>query len=231
VIKTRYSVPALAITGSILDSGAKIIAEVESELGPMDVLVKNAGIQRMSRFASETDLSGWWKTVELNLLGPISMIHAVLPGFKVRGHGTIITVGSAVADITVPFMSSYQASKAGLHKAIQSLDAELSSQGIMNFLIHPGNIATDLALGDGVVGEEMKEIMKGFVPYMNDTVELPAWSMVTLAVLSGEDEGKDERVKVLSGRYWDVEDDLGMLLEHTKEIEERGLYHLRTRKL
>lgn len=106
VIKTRYSVPALAITGSILDSGAKIIAEVESELGPMDVLVNNAGIQRMSRFASETDLSGWWKTVELNLLGPISMIHAVLPGFKVRGHGTIITVGSAVADITVPFMSS-----------------------------------------------------------------------------------------------------------------------------
>jgi hypothetical protein len=73
--------------------------------------------------------------------------------------------------------------------------------------------------------------MRGFVLYMNDTVELPAWSMVALALLSGEGEGKDKRVKVLYGRCRDVEEALGMLLEHIKEIEERGLYHLRTRKL
>lgn len=227
-IKAKYpNVKALAITGSVLDDAAMIVAEVEARLGSIDILVNNAGMQRMNRFAKEKDLTLWWETVQVNLLGPMSMIHAVLPGFIARKSGVTITVGSAVADISVPFMSAYQASKAGLMKAIQSLDAELRPQGIFNFVIHPGAIATELSTGSGVVGEEMKTIMKVFDPYMVDIVELPAWSMVALAALVG----KDERVGILSGRYLDVTDDLGELLEKNWEIEERGLYHLRIRKL
>lgn len=155
------------------------------------------------------------------------MIHAVLPGFIARKGGVTITVGSAVADISVPFMSAYQASKAGLQKAIQSLDAELRPQGIFNFVIHPGAIATELSTGSGVVGDEMTTIVKSFDAYMVDTVDLPAWSMVALAVVAGN----DDRAGVLSGRYFDVTDDLGEILEKKKEIEEKGLYHLRIRKL
>ena len=69
--------------------------------------------------------------------------------------------------------------------------------------------------------------------YMTDDIELPAQSMVALAVLAGnnEDKGGDERVKVLSGRYWDVKEDLEQILEKSGEIAERDLYHLRIRKL
>ena len=68
---------------------------------------------------------------------------------------------------------------------------------------------------------------------MNDTPELGAQSMVALAVLGGNEKGKggDERVKVLSGRYWDAQDDLEEILNKAGEIEVRNLYQLRIRKL
>ena len=68
---------------------------------------------------------------------------------------------------------------------------------------------------------------------MIDSIDLPAQSMVALAVLVGneKDKGGDERVKRLSGRYWDVSDDLEQILEKSAEIAERDLYHLRIRKL
>lgn len=68
---------------------------------------------------------------------------------------------------------------------------------------------------------------------MIDSIELPAQSMVALAVLAGNEKGKggDERVKALSGRYWDMNDDLEQILEKSGEIAERDLYHLRIRKL
>jgi hypothetical protein len=68
---------------------------------------------------------------------------------------------------------------------------------------------------------------------MIDSIDLPGQSMVALAVLAGneKDKGGDERVKVLSGRYWDTNDDLEQILERSGEIAEKDLYHLRIRKL
>jgi hypothetical protein len=68
---------------------------------------------------------------------------------------------------------------------------------------------------------------------MIDSIDLPAQSMVALAVLAGneKDEGGDERVKRLSGRFWDVSDDLEQILERSGDIAEKDLYHLRIRKL
>ena len=68
---------------------------------------------------------------------------------------------------------------------------------------------------------------------MIDSIDLPAQSMVALAVLAGneKDKGGDKRVKRLSGRYWDVSDDLEQILEKSAEIAERDLYHLTIRKL
>jgi len=61
---------------------------------------------------------------------------------------------------------------------------------------------------------------------MNDTQELSAQNVVTLAVLAGNEkrEGGHERVTVLSGRYWDAQDDLEEILEEAGEIKEKNLY-------
>lgn len=65
-----------------------------------------------------------------------------------------------------------------------------------------------------------------YAPYMVDTLELAADSLVALAVYSGED-----KAGFLSGRYWDVKEDLGEILEKANEIEERDLYQLKVKKL
>jgi len=72
-----------------------------------------------------------------------------------------------------------------------------------------------------------------FMQYMTDDIALPAQGMVALAVLAGngKDKGGDERVKLLSGRYLYLKDDLEQILEKSGEIAERHLYHLGIRKL
>lgn len=226
-ITTKYKVPAMAITGDVLKDVTSIVKRVEETLGPVDILINNAGKNRMSRFAEEEDFATWWNVWEVNTLAPLALIHALLPSFRARGHGTVITVGSAVSDAPVPFLSSYSGSKAGVQKAIQIIDLELRELGIRNFVIHPGANISELSTGDdSVIGEEMKGVVSGYLEYMIDTPALSANSMVALAGLA--EEGK---AGFLSGRYWDVAEDLEELIQHKEEIESGDLYNLRIRKL
>lgn len=233
-IKSNNSAPAFAIVGDVLNDPKDVISRVEKALGPIDILVNNAGISRMARFAEETDLDAWWKVFELNIKAPTQLIHAVLPSFLSRPGTpkTIITVASSSADLPLPFLSAYCASKAGIVKAIQILDSELREKNIYNYVIHPGNIgSTSLTLSpEATVGKEMRDIMDMFKESgsMDDTAALPADSMVALAGLTFQDV---EKVGVLSGRYWDVQDDLEEVLAKSDEIQKRSLYHLRVRRL
>lgn len=226
-IKSQYKLPALAITGNVVSDATGIVKQVEEELGPIDILINNAGKNRMSRFAEEKDFATWWHVWEINTLAPLAMIHAILPSFRTRGHGTVITLGTAVTDGPVPFLSSYIGSKAGIQKAIQVIDLELKVQGIQNFVVHPGSSVSELSAGDdSIIGEEMKTIISNYLPYMTDTLALPADSMVALAGLA--EEGKAE---FLSGRFWDVAEDLEELMKKKDEIVSEDLYNLRLRKL
>jgi short-subunit dehydrogenase len=212
----------------VLSDPANIVKEAEEKLGPIDILINNAGISHMARFATDSaDLSKWWKVVEVNLLAPISMIRAITPCFSARGKGTIITVGSSAADLPLPFLSSYCASKAGVQKAVQIIDMELREKGILNFVIQPGAVRTTIS--ESVEGDDLKGLMDGFKEYMIDTEELAGHSMVALAArsLQGEEGG----VGWLSGRFWDCEEDLEELIAKREEIEEKGLYQLRIQKL
>ena len=226
-IKAKYSIPAVGLTFDALSSDlSATIAQIEKELGPIDILINNAGTTRMARFIEEENLDAWWKVFELNVKAPAAMIHAILPSFLSRGSGTIITIGSIASENTLPFMSAYTASKAAIQKSVQILDIELKEKGIFNYLVHPGVIRTALAQQQGVVlGDEMQAMMDSYAPYMNDTLALAADSMVALAVYSGKGEAT-----FLSGRYWDVEEDLAQIMAKKEEIEAKDLYMLRITK-
>jgi short-subunit dehydrogenase len=115
----------------------------------------------MSHFPREKDISAYWRVFEVNVKGPLSLLHAVPPGFQKRGMGTAITVGSSAADLPLPFQSNYDASKAAVQKAIQILDMELRELGVLNFLIQPGMMATHLGRA-AVIGEEFGELLSGY---------------------------------------------------------------------
>ena len=227
-IHSKYNIPALALTFDALSSDpSAVITQVEKALGSIDILINNAGTTRLARFTEETNIDSWWKVQELNFKVPIAMIHAVLPSFLSRRNGTIITIGSCASELSLPFMSAYVSSKAAVQKAIQILDMELKEKGILNYLIHPGTIQTGLGAQDGVaLGKEMQDMVEAYAPYMLDTLALAADSLVALAVYSGKGEAG-----FLSGRYWDVEEDLENILGKKGEIEEKNLYHLKIRKL
>ena len=226
-ITTQYRVPALAITSDVVDDAPSIVKQVEEVLGPIDILINNAGMNRMARFAKEKDFATWWRVWEVNTLAPLALIHALLPTFLARGHGTVITVGSAVTDTPSPFLSSYVGSKAGTQKAIQLIDLELQPQGILNFVVHPGVTVSELSAGDdSIIGEEMKGILSGYLKYLTDTPDLSAHSMVALAGLA--EEGK---AGFLSGRFWDAAEDLEELMQKKDQIVSDDLYNLRLRKL
>jgi short-subunit dehydrogenase len=228
-IKSKHNIPALGLTFDALSSDlSATIAQVEKELGPIDILINNAGTTRLAKFTEESSIDAWWKVQELNVKAPVAMIHAILPSFLARGSGTIISIGSCASELSLPFMSAYVASKAAIQKAVQILDMELKEKGVLNFLIHPGTIATSLGDQEGVaLGKDMRDMMDAYVQnYMPDTLELAADSLVALAVYSGKGEAR-----FLSGRYWDVTEDFGEILAKKGKIEEKNLYQLRIRKL
>jgi NADP-dependent 3-hydroxy acid dehydrogenase YdfG len=171
-IKEKYGTPVLAITGDVLADPGSIVCQVEEKFGKIDVLINNAGIYRMSHFPKEKDISAYWRVFEVNVKGPLSLLHAVLPGFQKRGKGTVITVGSSAADLPLPFQSSYDASKAAVQKAIQILDMELRELGVLNFLIQPGTMATYLGRG-AVIGEEFGVLLSEYAK-----VGLPPLSVI-----------------------------------------------------
>lgn len=97
-IKEKYNVPAFAITAELLtDPAETIVSQAVAALGPIEVLVNNAGVTRMVAFQNETSLKYWWTVHELNVKVPMSFILAVLPSFVARGSGTLITIGSTAA--------------------------------------------------------------------------------------------------------------------------------------
>ncbi|PMD42114.1 NAD(P)-binding protein, partial [Hyaloscypha variabilis F] len=145
-ITTRYGTLILTITGDVLSAPESIINSVIDKFGKIDILINNAGIYRMSRFRTDPSIAAYWKVFEVNVKGPLVLLHAALPFFAKNegGKGIVITVGSAAADLPLPFQSAYNASKAAVQKAVQILDMELKEQGVLNFLVQPGAMVTDL---------------------------------------------------------------------------------------
>ena len=120
------------------------IAVVERELGPIDVLIGNAGVITPMEPLAETDPDEWGKTIDINLKGVYHGMRAVLPSMVARGSGTIITISSGAAHRPVEPWSAYCASKAGAYMLTQQAHAEYGGQGIRILGLSPGTVATQM---------------------------------------------------------------------------------------
>jgi short-subunit dehydrogenase len=120
------------------------IAGAEKALGPIDVLVNNAGVQVIAPTA-EVDVEYGEMSLRLNLLTPLRLTRAVLPSMIERGAGAIIDVASMAAIAPTPFMTYYNASKAGIAAASEALRGELRGTGVHVVTVYPGIIpSTDM---------------------------------------------------------------------------------------
>ena len=120
------------------------LAKVEEQLGPLDVLIGNAGILDPISHLAEADPEAWGATIDVNLKGVFNGMRAAMPGMITRGAGTIITVSSGAAHGPVEAWSSYCASKAGAYMLTRCADKEARDKGLRIMGLSPGTVATDM---------------------------------------------------------------------------------------
>jgi 2-hydroxycyclohexanecarboxyl-CoA dehydrogenase len=132
-----------AVAGDISADGAgpAIVAEVERELGPVDVLVANAAAMSMGPFVDD-DPNVWWHQVDVNLSGHFRLIQAVVPQMRRAGGGRIVIIASGWGVVGHPNATAYAASKAGLVALTKGLGRELGPDGILTNAVAPAYIDT-----------------------------------------------------------------------------------------
>ena len=136
------------------------IASVEADLGPVDVLVNNAGITRDAPFHKITR-EQWSEVIRTNLDGVFNMTHPVWPGMRERKFGRIVTISSINGQKGQFAQANYSASKAGDLGFTKALAQEGARAGITVNAICPGYIATDMVMA---VPEKVREGIIAQIP-------------------------------------------------------------------
>ena len=127
-------------------SVADLVRSVESELGPIDLLVNNAGVMWVGPFDQEPEVASH-RMLEVNLIGVINGFRVVAPLMRERGRGHILTIASAASRLAPPGEATYAASKHGVLGYCTAVRRELKRSGVHVSLICPVVVNTELAAG------------------------------------------------------------------------------------
>ncbi|HEX2495453.1 MAG TPA: SDR family oxidoreductase [Gaiellaceae bacterium] len=201
---------AVAADVSRREDVERMVERVERELGPIDVLVNNAGISGWEERAWETPVEDWWRVYEINVLGVFLCCREVIPGMIERGRGRIVNTGSGAAYLPGAASTSYGPSKAALYRMGEGLAQQLEPHGIPVFTISPGLVRTGMTEGH----------------FPDDAPWTPPELAPKLVrvLASG-------RADALSGRYIHAEhDDIEALILRAGEIAERDLNAIRLQR-
>jgi NAD(P)-dependent dehydrogenase (short-subunit alcohol dehydrogenase family) len=125
------------------DDVERMVREVESQLGPIDLLAANAGIGGPDGATWEVDAAEWWQVQEVNVLGVHLSCCAVIPGMLERGRGRIVITGSGASYLPGASSTPYPTSKAAVCRYGETLANELQGR-IPVFVISPGLVKTEL---------------------------------------------------------------------------------------
>ena len=201
--------PAIEADVADRESVERMVAEVERELGPIDLLAANAGIGNQRGATWEVDVDDWWRVFEVNVLGVHLCCRAVITRMLRRGRGRIVITGSGASYLPGTRNTAYPASKAAVGRYGETLSNELAGR-IPVFVISPGLVRTAMT-------------------ERNFPADAP-WTPPELAprlvraLASG-------RADALSGRYIHAEhDDVGDLVARAEEIEHDDLNAIRLRR-
>jgi NAD(P)-dependent dehydrogenase (short-subunit alcohol dehydrogenase family) len=185
----------------------RLVAGTEERLGPIDLLVNNAGTCEGLGPLWIADPTLWWNDVETSLRGAFLCSRAVLPGMTDRRSGRIVNVASYAGTRPAPAMSGYAAAKAALIHLTGTLAEELDDTGVRVFAVAPGTVRTRLT--DGMLASPYGHRCLGRID--PDRWLEPERAGELVAYLAGG------RADGLSGRLLHVLDDVPSLVEGVEE--------------
>jgi len=136
-------VVTIALDIADTDAIEPAVQRAAAQLGRLDVIVANAGVGPLTP-TGRGKLPLMRATIDINLVGAIATIEAALPIFRAQGSGHVVGVTSVAGSKGLPGFGAYSASKAGLHRYLQSLRAELRGTPVVVTELAPGFIDTDI---------------------------------------------------------------------------------------
>jgi len=119
--------------------------DVLAKLGPVDILINNAGIA-VRKLCVDLTLSDWMNVLNTNLTSAFLLCRSFVPHMQGRGYGRIINIASIMGHISVPMRTAYSSSKAGLLGFTRALALELATDNITVVSISPGPFATEMTV-------------------------------------------------------------------------------------
>jgi short-subunit dehydrogenase len=124
------------------DAIESLVDSVFQQYGRIDILINNAG-QAVRGNVADVDIDQFRQVFELNVLGPVEAMQAIIPKMRQNGGGLIINVSSDVTNMHLPVISAYAATKAALNMISNTAREELASENIRITTMFPGATATD----------------------------------------------------------------------------------------
>jgi len=199
---------AIAVVADVSDREAVEagVRRTRELLGPVSILVNNAGLAGPFGPIGVVDPDVWWRAQGVHVRGTLLFMHEVLPAMREQGAGYIVNISSAGGLMVGPNLSAYCVAKATVIRLTEHVDAEARADGVRAFVVQPGTILTDMAR-DSMNDPEAKK----WVPFLVDDLQAiadqdPAPQLERLgrqivALASGEYDP-------LAGAYLDLEEDL-----------------------
>ena len=187
------------------------VKAAEAGLGPIDVLVNNAGIPGPFGPIWEVDPEEWWRAQAIHIRAPMLFLHAALPGMIARGRGRVVCVSAIASRMVAPNLSAYCTGKIAQNRLVAEAAAELAGTGVAIFAIDPGFVFTQLAR-DTMENPEAQKYLGGMVERLRAAsgdpaaqADLARCAQRVLDLVSG-------RYDALSGGYYELPDDLDAAL-------------------
>ena len=193
------------------NSIGQAVAKAENLLGPIDLLVNNAGVPGPFGPIWEIDPDEWWRAQTIHIRAPMLFLHHVLPGMVARGRGRAICVSAIASRIVAPHLSAYCTGKIAQNRLVAEAAAELAGTGVAVFAIDPGFAATQLAR-DTAADPDARKYFKPLIERIEnhphaygEDPDLGRCAERCLDLASG-------RYDALSGGYFELPDDLDAAL-------------------
>jgi NAD(P)-dependent dehydrogenase (short-subunit alcohol dehydrogenase family) len=208
----------------VTDPGAvaAVVGEVEAELGPVTLLVNNAGTAHAPGPLWEVDPDDWWRDLEVHVRGAFNCCRVVVAGMVARGRGRVVNVGSLAGARDETYISGYACAKTAYLRLTGTLAAETAGRGVTVFCVSPGLVRTRMVeelLGEA--GRRWRPWIAAAAPEDYTPAERVGALLVRIAAGDADP---------LSGRFLHARDDLDALLADAARIAADDLLTLRLRE-
>ena len=167
--KTETGISVYRFDVADFDQCSQSVAKIETDLGPINILVNNAGITRDGTL-HRMNFEQWNAVLQTNLSSCYNMCHNVIDGMRERGFGRIVNIGSVNGQAGQYGQVNYAAAKSGIHGFTKALALEGAAKGITVNAIAPGYVDTDMvrAVPEKVLEKIIATIPVGRLGYASD---------------------------------------------------------------